>query len=144
MDPEIFPYIVEIDGTIYEVLAPEGEPGYRVRLPDNQVTAYPAHSGDPSEANAPADIAYALANPPVPAPVVPVSVSPKQIRFALNAAGLRSFVDAAASSADRSTQDAWEYATEVRRNDAFVNGMAVALDLSSADVDALFISAAQY
>jgi len=59
-----FPYVVEIDGTTYEVLAPEGEPGYRVRLPSGQVTAYPANSGEPTEANAAADIGYALANPP--------------------------------------------------------------------------------
>jgi hypothetical protein len=64
MDPETFPYLVEIDGTTYEVLAPEGEPGYRVRLPNGSVTAYPANSGEPTEANAAADIAHALANPP--------------------------------------------------------------------------------
>ena len=47
------------------VIAPQGEPGYRVRLPDGQVTAFPAVSGDPSPANAASDIAHALANPPV-------------------------------------------------------------------------------
>jgi hypothetical protein len=68
----VFPYLVEVNGTGYVVLAPEGEPGYRVRLPDGGVTAFSAHSGDPSPDNAGADIAYALANPP--APVAPVVV----------------------------------------------------------------------
>ena len=45
------------------VIDPEGEPGYRVRLPDGQVTAYPAISGEPSGANAAADIAHAVAHP---------------------------------------------------------------------------------
>jgi hypothetical protein len=67
-----FPYTVEVAGITYEVLAPEGEPGYRVRLPDGGVTAFFAHSGDPSPDNAAADIAYALANPL--APVAPVVV----------------------------------------------------------------------
>ena len=112
---------------------------YLVTKSDGRVVGYRANE-ELSAENIEADIAS-----PKPAEVpVPPSVSPKQIRFALNAANLRSFVDAAVASADQSAQDAWEYATEVRRNDAFVNGMAVALDLSSADVDALFISAAQY
>jgi len=41
MDPITYPYTVEIEGVLYEVLAPEGEPGYRVRLPGGQVTAVP-------------------------------------------------------------------------------------------------------
>lgn len=51
------------------VIDPQGEPGYRVRRADGRVTAYPAQSGDPNEANAAADIAYAIANPVVPPPV---------------------------------------------------------------------------
>ena len=47
------------------VIDPQGEPGYRVRLPDGQVTAFPAVSGDPSPENAATDIAHAIANPPV-------------------------------------------------------------------------------
>jgi hypothetical protein len=60
------------------VIAPEGEPGYRVRLPGGQVTAYPAHSGEPCEANAAADIAWAIANPPPPPTPVTV-LTPLQI-----------------------------------------------------------------
>jgi hypothetical protein len=76
----VFPYTVEIDGAQYEVLDPEGEPGYRVRLPDGQVTAFPAQSGDPGPANVAADIAYALANPPAP----PVAVRRQETRTILD------------------------------------------------------------
>jgi len=48
------------------VIAPEGEPGYRVRTPDGRVIGFAAASGNPCEANAAADIAHALANPPPP------------------------------------------------------------------------------
>lgn len=65
LPPPFEPYEVPGVGT---VIAPEGEPGYRVRLPDGQVTAFPAHSGDPCEANAAADIAYAIAHPPGASP----------------------------------------------------------------------------
>lgn len=66
--PSFVEYEVEGVGTVID---PEGEPGYRVRLPDGQVTAYPAISGAPSEENAADDIAHAIANPVVlSAPVV--------------------------------------------------------------------------
>jgi hypothetical protein len=73
-----FPYTVEVNGIAYTVLPPEGEPGYRVRLPDGGVTAFPAHSGDPSPDNAEGDIAHALANPPAP-PVSVVALTPLTI-----------------------------------------------------------------
>lgn len=54
-------YSLEIAGLgLISVIAPEGELGYRVRLPDGQVTAFPAASGEPCEVNAAADIAAAL------------------------------------------------------------------------------------
>ncbi len=68
MPSEITPFQeYEVDG-VGTVLEPLGEPGYRVRLLSGHVTGFAAQSGDPSEANAAADIAYALANPPVQAP----------------------------------------------------------------------------
>jgi hypothetical protein len=130
-------YTVEIQSLgLLTIIAPEGEPGYRVRLPNGQVTAYPAISGEPSEVNAASDIAYALANPP-PAPV-PQEVTPLQMRLALNAAGLRSTVESAVAVADQETKDAWEFASTIRRDNALLAGMAAALGLTSAQVDELF------
>lgn len=55
-------------GTV-TVIAPEGEPGYRCLLANGQVTAFPAASGNPCEANAATDIEAALTAPPSAAPL---------------------------------------------------------------------------
>lgn len=63
MPEEITPFAeYEVPG-VGTVIDPEGEPGYRVRTADGRVVGYPAQSGAPSEANAAADLAYAIANP---------------------------------------------------------------------------------
>jgi hypothetical protein len=62
-EPEV-PAFAEYEvAGIGTVIAPEGEPGYRVRTPDGRVIGFAAASGDPCEANAAADIALAIANP---------------------------------------------------------------------------------
>jgi hypothetical protein len=82
---------------------------------------------------------------PVPAPeapTVPEAVTPRQIRRALNAAGLRSAVEAAVAQASQDVRDDWEFALEVRRDHPELNAMATALGLTSEQLDALFIAAA--
>lgn len=54
-------YYVSGVGTIID---PEGEPGYRVRLENGAVTAYPSLSGEPSEEKAAFEISHAIENPP--------------------------------------------------------------------------------
>lgn len=78
---------------------------------------------------------------PGPAPV-PESVSPRQIRKALNAAGLRATVEAAVAAAPQDVRDDWEFALEVRRDWPALNSMAAQIGLTSEQVDALFIAAA--
>jgi hypothetical protein len=56
-------------------------------------------------------------NPPVP---VPESVTPKQIRLALNRAGLRDIVEQTIAGLDQDVRDIWEFAQEVRRDDPLV------------------------
>lgn len=85
---------------------------------------------------------------PAPAPPVPVpqSVTMRQARLALHAAGLLSSVDAAIASMQEPTKTAaaieWEYASAVERNAGLVPAMAAALGMSEADIDDLFIAAA--
>ena len=83
---------------------------------------------------------------PVEAPPVPVpeSVTPRQIRWALNAAGLRATVEGAIASADQNTKDAWEFSNEVRRDNPLVTGLAAALGMSAAQLDDLFRLAASF
>ncbi len=72
---------------------------------------------------------------------VPESVSPRQIRRALNAAGLRSSVEVAIAAAAQDVKDDWEFALEVRRDWPALNAMAASLGMTSQQVDELFISA---
>lgn len=77
---------------------------------------------------------------PGPDPV-PQTVTPRQARLALLAAGLLDQADAAVAAADRATQIAWEFATEIRRDNPIIAAMAAHLSLTSEQVDALFIAA---
>ena len=86
---------------------------------------------------------------PLPAPVpVPEVVSMRQARLALHATGLLDDVEAAIITMDEpsrtTAQIAWEYSTEVRRDDLLVTQLAGALGLSDEQVDELFRQAAGF
>ncbi len=85
--------------------------------------------------------AEAPAQPPQPL-TVPLRVSPRRFRLALNSVGLREAVETAVAAADQNTRDAWEYALEFERNDPAIIGMATALGLSAAQIDDIFRQAA--
>ena len=78
----------------------------------------------------------------IPARHVPDSVTPRQIRLALNSAGLRSTVDSAVSAGSQDIKDWWEYALEIERNHPLINGMAAQLGVSDSQLDDLFRLAA--
>ena len=84
--------------------------------------------------------------PPTPPVPVPESVTMRQARLALHAAGLLSSVDTAIASMQEPAKTAalieWEYASAVDRNAGLVPAMAAALGMSEADIDDLFIAAA--
>jgi hypothetical protein len=69
-------------------------------------------------------------------------VSPLQMRRALRAQALADAVAAYVAVQDADTQDAWEYAVEIRRNDALIAAAADALGMSETEVDDLFRLAA--
>ncbi len=97
-----------------------------------------------NEANVEAELPVLWANPyRSPAPP-PSPVTPLQIRRALNASGMRGMVEAALAAAPQDARDAWDYATEVKRDDATLNAMAAALGLTAIQVDDLFKLAASY
>lgn len=73
-------------------------------------------------------------------PPVPRSITPWQIRKALNQIGLRSAVEAAvAASTDQDLKDGWAVATEFNRLSPFVIDMGAALGKTDAELDALFV-----
>jgi len=75
--------------------------------------------------------------PPAPVPPAPV-VSAWQIRKALNQLDLRDAVEQAVAQADRETRDAWEYATEFKRDHPLVVSLGAALGKIPEELDALF------
>lgn len=86
---------------------------------------------------------FALLPPvtPLPSPV-PQSVTPRQARLALLAAGLLDDVNAAVAAAGPQAQIDWDYALEIRRDNALIASMAGQLNLSSEQIDDLFRAAA--
>ena len=76
--------------------------------------------------------------------VVPASVSARQARLALLAAGLLDQVEAAVATAGGSVRIEWEYATVNERASPLLAAIAGALGLTDAQVDALFIAAAAF
>ena len=83
------------------------------------------------------------ASPPSTAPVVPAVVTRFQARSALHLAGMLQTVEALMNDpqTDALARIAWQDALEFRRGSPTVAAMAMALGLSSAQIDQLFITA---
>lgn len=73
---------------------------------------------------------------------IPICVSPLQMRRALRAAGLKDGIDDFLVGAGEEAQEAWEYATEIRRDNPLVAMAAAELDKSDDELDDLFRLAA--
>ena len=84
----------------------------------------------------------ALAPPPTPPDPVPAVVSPLQMRRALRSQGLLDASLAYVAQQDADTQDAWEYAVEIRRTDVLIARAAASMNMTAGDVDELFRLAA--
>lgn len=78
------------------------------------------------------------AEPPPPPPAPVPTVTPWQIRKALNAAGLRTAVEAAVAAADQTTKDAWEFAQEFRRDNPLIAAVATTMGKTEQEIDDLF------
>lgn len=72
------------------------------------------------------------------------AVSARAARLALLEAGILSAVNNAIEQAEPATKIAWEYASEIYRDDPLVNSIAGMLNLSKSDIDALFDAAARF
>lgn len=133
-------YDVEGVGTVID---PEGEPGYRVRLPDGCVTAFAAVSGNPSPENAAADIGYALANPPPPP--VPAEISRARFVIAVRRVlgvtegAIFALISSLPSGEEQETaRDLWENAVTFRRANPFLLMLAQAGDFTTEQIDEVF------
>ena len=97
-----------------------------------------------SAENVEAELPILWANPYTPPTPPPSPVTPLQIRRALNASGMRGMVEAALVAAPQDARDAWDFATEIKRDDATLNAMAADLGMTPAQIDGLFTLAASY
>jgi hypothetical protein len=81
---------------------------------------------------------------PVVAPIaqIPQTVTMRQARLALNAAGLLSAVQSAINAGSEEAKITWEYSSEVQRNNGLVPTMAASLGMTETQIDNLFIAAA--
>jgi hypothetical protein len=84
----------------------------------------------------PTVVAFLTPNP------VPQSVTQRQARIALSRAGLLGQLQSAINTADAETQITWEYASVIHRDDPVLAAMAAKLNLTSAQIDQLFATAA--
>jgi hypothetical protein len=80
--------------------------------------------------------------PPEPEPV-PQRITALQARRALLAADMLDQVDAAIARQPRAVQIAWEYATEIHRDDPMLIEVAQAIGLNTNTLDDLFRAAAK-
>ena len=125
-------------------------------LPDYAADSYAAQHAGKTITELEQELAIAIdkaaenpASPEMPTPTVagvPTRVTMRQARLALLGAGKLANVDAAIDAMPEPQKSAarieWEYAAEVRRDNAFVAGLAPALGMTDAQVDALFVAAA--
>lgn len=72
---------------------------------------------------------------------VPARVTPRQIRLALTAAGLRDAVEQAVAAAPQDLKDWWEYALDIDRNNPLIKAMAQQLGITEQQIDTLFVAA---
>lgn len=77
-----------------------------------------------------------------PAPPKVTLVTPRQARLALLDAGLLDTVETKIKGKNRAFQIAWDYATEINRDDPLIATIAKELSLTDAALDLLFKNAA--
>lgn len=96
----------------------------------------------PNEATTIGDIDWQQSYNPG-ASVIPAEVSRFQARAALHIAGLLPSVEAALAAADPLAQIAWADAQVFRRNSPTIAALSSAIGMTEAQIDALFLAAAQ-
>lgn len=83
-----------------------------------------------------------LPEPADPIPVIPLAVSPRQIRQALTRAELRNVVEVAVLNGSQDLKDWWEFATVFEEGHPEVINLCAALGKSDEERRALFVLAA--
>jgi hypothetical protein len=82
-----------------------------------------------------------LTDPYVKPVDVVTSVTPRQARLALLGAGLLDKVEAAVTAAGGPARITWDHAGTIERSDPLMLSLGAALNLTSVQIDALFVTA---
>jgi hypothetical protein len=69
---------------------------------------------------------------------VPRSVSPRQIRLAMNTLGIRTICDNWVQAQSQDVQDSWDYATEIIENNPLILACMEGVGKTQADLTSLF------
>lgn len=113
-----------------------------IRVDINGVTSYVGASMENADYAALIASGEPIAPYVPPAPPVPQSVTPRQVRLLLLQQGLLANVEAIIAASDKPTQITWQYASEFRRDDPLLEALSQQLGLTSEQVDGFFIAAA--
>ena len=77
--------------------------------------------------------------PYTPGPLpVPTEVTPLQMRKALRQLGIKDAAEAYATSLSEEEREAWEYATMIEKDNAFIKSAQTALGMTQEEADDLF------
>lgn len=109
---------------------------------DDEFRAYIAANPDHSLIRYADGSVAVLTGSDMPQAAVPDAVTPRQIRLALTAAGLRQTVETAVKNGSQDLRDWWEYSLTIERNNALIVSMAAQLGVTEQQLDNLFRQAA--
>lgn len=84
--------------------------------------------------DAEAELIRAASRAPLPA----ITITPRQIRQVLSAAGLRAQVESAIAAGSQDLKDWWEFASSFERNHPALVATARSMGITDSQIDALF------
>lgn len=133
--PEVAEGFAAIYAGGWQVLSDHrGETWWKADAKDNTAGVEVDFIGDPAERG----LTSIEPPPPPAAPAPPLTVTPRQIRQALNIMGLRAPVEAWVMQQTQDVIDNWQFAQEFVRSNSMIEEAAEALGHSDEEIDELF------
>lgn len=137
-------YALLIDGEFREIRNYAERP---VDIPHKAVEWYPVfRTSGPEAFSGLGDDQWIIQtiDPSTLPPEVPQVISARQVRLILLQQGLLETVKAMIEQQEEAVRIEWEYATEFRRDNPLLTGLAANLGLTDEQIDEFFIAASQF
>lgn len=137
-------YTVDVDGATYTVLEPDSPDYHRIRTPAGLVTSCPGDSTQPLTAEA---LSAHLANPPARVPGVPQEVTRPRFIIALRKVlnitegTVYAIISGLPAEQQEDVRDWFDHGVFFDRADPLLNAVAATQDITSEQLDAVFIHA---